>query len=128
MLTKRLKTWLEYPPSRLILGGWLGSVGLVLYGSLSPNLSLNTPVQNSDKVMHILAYAWLAFWPKARFAALYNPLILGLGLILFGLGIEVGQILIPGRMFSLADIAANTLGITMGLIAASSLKSFPKSQ
>jgi VanZ family protein len=39
-----------------------------------------------------------------------------LSMIILGVLLEIGQYFIPGRTFSLMDIAANSLGVILGII------------
>jgi VanZ family protein len=43
---------------------------------------------------------------------------LALGLLLFGGALELAQVVVPGRSMSLADMAANVIGVAVGLFAA----------
>ena len=107
---------------RLIFWGWLLSLGLVGLGSLTPRLNIPDSVPESDKVLHCLAYFWLAFWPGLSFLSLSRIWALALGLIGLGLGLELAQILVPGRYFSFLDFAANSLGVALGLLFAFGLR------
>lgn len=106
---------------QVILWCWMISMGCVLYGSLSPDLSVDIRIQNSDKIMHALAYAWLALGARMSFIPASKSFGLGLFLLGLGLGIELVQSVIPGRFFSWADILANFLGILSGLAVAAGI-------
>jgi VanZ family protein len=45
-----------------------------------------------------------------------------LSMIILGILLEIGQLYVPGRMFSVADITANTLGVILGIFCADYLK------
>ncbi len=51
----------------------------------------------------VIFYAWGALR--------YNVV----ALLLFGVGLEVAQILAPGRQFSLSDLSGNLVGVLIGL-------------
>lgn len=67
-----------------------------------------------DKLDHALAFAVMAFsarlgWPRAR------ALAPALALLALGALIEIVQLGVPGRSSELADLAADGVGITIGL-------------
>lgn len=73
------------------------------------------PSAPSDKVNHLVAFLELTIvtrlaWPNLR-AIWYVPALLG-----FGLSIEIVQANLPYREFSLADVAADGVGILVGLL------------
>ncbi len=75
------------------------------------------PSAPSDKLNHLIAFAELALlarlgWPSVRAA------VLVLALLVFGLGLELGQALTPWRQFSLLDLSADALGLAVGLALA----------
>lgn len=98
-----------------IFWGWVLSLGFILYGSLSPEMQVKTQIENSDKILHALAYTWLAFGARISFIPRSRSVRLGIGLIFLGCAVELGQSLIPGRFFSWADMLANSLGVGLGL-------------
>lgn len=73
------------------------------------------PSAPSDKVNHFIAFLELTIvtrlaWPQLR-TLWYAPALLG-----FGLGIEAVQASLPYRDFSFADVAADGIGILIGLL------------
>lgn len=100
---------------------WLGVgallVALVFYLSLRPQ-PLEEPPPGLDKFEHAVAYGVLMYW----FANLDTPwrgrLRLALGLAGMGVAIECLQGLIGHRVFSVADMMANGLGVLLGWSAA----------
>jgi VanZ family protein len=46
-----------------------------------------------------------------------------LSMIILGILLEIGQLYVPGRMFSVFDIMANTLGVIFGIFFADYLRS-----
>ena len=77
--------------------------------------SYPVPASSSDKVNHLVAFLELTLltrlsWPETR-AWVFAP-----ALLLFGLALECVQAGLPYREFSLADLAADSVGITLGLL------------
>lgn len=95
---------------------WL-LLSLITGLSLTP-LPAVTELGVSDKVLHLTAYLVLfvsldlAHWPRQKL-----PGKLG-GLLFYSALIEVAQSYVPNRFCSLGDLAANLLGLLLGLLAA----------
>lgn len=68
----------------------------------------------SDKLAHLSAYASMALWFAGIYRSSRYAAIL-LGLLLFGVAIEVLQGLGGSRQPEFADVAANLAGIVFGL-------------
>jgi VanZ family protein len=89
----------------------------VVYGSLQPDFGPDVPA-NFDKLEHFSAYLGLSLWftglfTRARFW------IVAAALVAFGLAIEVAQDAMNlGRSAEVLDMAANVLGVTLGLAIA----------
>ena len=103
---------------KTIFWTWLLSLVLVVYGTLSPDIHIDTNVQDSDKILHSLAYTWLAFGGRMSFVPASRTAGLAFGLICLGCALEIGQDFVPGRFFSVTDMAANILGVGLGLVLA----------
>ena len=91
--------------------GWLG-VLTVFIGSMMPGEQVpNLP--GGDKSHHFIAYSSLMFW----FGQLYlrRRFRVALALIAMGVAIEFLQPRLSNRMFDLADILANSIGVAIGL-------------
>ncbi len=70
----------------------------------------------NDKLLHAAAYCALSLLALAGLGlTTADWLPVGLGLFALGLLLECVQIAVPGRGFSLGDVAANTAGIAGGL-------------
>jgi VanZ family protein len=102
---------------RLWLSAGVVLVVLVLYLSLRPEPA-QPPPQGLDKFEHLLAYGVLMFWfahlepvPSGRWR-------LALGLAGMGVAIECLQGLVGHRQFSVADMLANGVGVSVGWLAA----------
>jgi VanZ family protein len=90
---------------------------LVSWLAFAPAAPVVEPFVHLDKLKHVLAFAALSVvagvgWWHARAAALW----LTLGLLAFGVFIELVQSRIPTRDASAADVVADTLGIVLGLV------------
>ncbi|MGF1614763.1 MAG: VanZ family protein [Gammaproteobacteria bacterium] len=91
--------------------GWL-LIATVLFASLAPS-GVPTITPHSDKVGHFLAYFSLTLW----FAQLYRTrprMAWAIGFVVMGALLECLQALTSHRVFSLADMAANTAGVLAG--------------
>jgi VanZ family protein len=98
---------------------WSAGVLLVVIGSLLPADS--SPIKAvdllgiNDKFEHFLAYSVLAFLPAVHERR--NFVILSaLGTVALGIGLEFGQFYSSGRSFEIADMVADALGVSLGLI------------
>ena len=114
-----MRAWLEPRPlkrrSLWLAGGWL-LVAAVVTLSLWPQLPhVDIGFEHLDKLEHTLAYAALMAW----FGFLYQKrshAVLFVLLVALGATLECAQYLLGYRMFELVDLAANTLGVTAGLL------------
>ena len=98
-----------------IVSGWL-LVLAVIYLSLTPKPP-EAPVEFGDKIGHLLAYATLmGWWHQIE----RNGYRLALIFILMGLMLEILQSLGGIRQGDIFDMAANSLGVGLGWIAARS--------
>lgn len=68
---------------------------------------------SADKVHHLWFFA-LLFWIGHHLAALRPAWALALGLMAYGVGMEVAQSLTSSRSASLLDLAADSVGIALG--------------
>ena len=88
------------------------SLLLVAYLSLMP-YDGNLLDDQRDKLAHLIVYAALtvlAYLAYQRVAMLW----LLAALLMYSVGLEVGQYFVPGRFLSLADVIANVLGLLLG--------------
>ena len=88
----------------------------VTWLSLTPRDAL-PEIHMWDKPQHLMAYAVLAICGAVGFLGRRPWLIVGVGLIVLGCGLEVAQAAVPGRDSSIGDAVANTAGIALGLAA-----------
>ena len=96
---------------------------VVMAGTLSPAVWFDSKVEaliwfeNVDKWIHGLSFLFLSVW----FAGLWERNAywrIAVGLMLFGFIVEGCQLLVSYRTADWLDIAANTVGILVGLMAA----------
>jgi len=78
----------------------------LLFLNLNPGVP-SSPVANGDKLAHLMEFVALGFlgW-RLWYYLLPLPFLM-----------EFLQLFVPGRTFSFADMAANLIGFTLGLIA-----------
>ena len=103
---------------------WAVSVATVVCLSLSPTLEMPCDSYNADKVAHLLAYLWLAALPFFAFLTPKSALAGALCMVPLGIGLEFAQHYVPGRSFSVADMAADCLGVMLGIWLARTAKRF----
>jgi len=110
---------------RIFFAIWVAGICLTVWGSLAPGPKLPETGVN-DKVIHLLIYAFLAFIPSFSFRPVRSGLGASLSMIILGVVLEFGQLWTPGRSFEPADMAADTIGVFLGLVLGLfSRKKFP---
>lgn len=92
---------------------WVVMIALVAGLSLIPHL-ITTP-NESDKLLHVLAYSFLMVIPVVLLSSLRAHLITGFLLMLMGVLNEVLQDIIGGRQASVRDALANCVGVVLGI-------------
>jgi len=102
-----------------LAGGWLYAAALV-WLSLSPSPP-DPGFAYGDKLGHFAAYALLMFWFAYLYRGLQVRIAYALLWIAMGIGLEFAQGATSYRSYELADMAANTLGVLAGALAALSL-------
>lgn len=75
-----------------------------------------------DKATHFLAYTVLAVLPIASVERMMMGMILASAMAPLGIAIEFLQLLVPGRSFEVADMAADVVGICCGIAIAITLR------
>lgn len=115
---------LLFPPAPLRIGLFALACGVIAWLSLSPAETLPT-VNLWDKAEHALAYLALGLIGAWAFP---NRLgWLAVGLIAFGVLIEVGQATMGlGRQGDLLDAIANSLGVAIGIGLATAYRRFTR--
>ena len=77
-----------------------------------------------DELNHALAYAVLAVAGGFGFEGWRSLLMVGLGLVVLGAGLELAQSATPGRDGSIQDALANLVGIALGSLALAATNTF----
>ena len=108
-------------PTGLLLSRKLSLTLLVAYALLLAWLSLTpttAPPADYDKLLHFLAYSGFVLlgWPFALAPGSRELVVLVLISALYGLALEAGQSLVPGRVASPGDALANLAGSIGGAI------------
>ena len=104
---------------------WFFSIILISYLSLIPRIQIPYEFSGADKLGHFLAYLWLGILPFFGFARLRVAFTGALLMILLGVGLEFAQSYVPGRSFSIADMAADCAGVVSGIFLAKRIKKRP---
>ncbi len=100
---------------RLILIVWFISIGTVTYLSIIPKIELPFGFKWDDKIHHFLAYLWLSVLPLIGFRRIKIGMTGAVLMIPLGIGLEIAQNFIPGRVFSLFDMTINAIGVLFGI-------------
>lgn len=109
----------------IVQSSWFLSIILVSYLSLIPRIQIPYELSGADKLGHFLAYLWLGILPFFGFARLRVAFIGALLMILLGVGLELAQSYVPGRNFSIADMAADCAGVVSGIFLGKHIKRRP---
>lgn len=97
---------------------WVLSLVAIYLASLSAYV-MPPEKYHFDKLLHFLTYFTISFFPVYLFLnRSWIIIFLAVFLISFGAEIEIAQNNVPGRMFSFADITANSLGVLTGIMFA----------
>lgn len=108
---------LPRPGGALARSGALGVVALVATASLMPNVSVpDSAPGHTDLAIHLamqgaLGFALVWAWPR-------QLVLVGAALAILVVGLEMGQIWIPGRGFAWTDLVTNVLGGGLGALLA----------
>jgi len=93
--------------------GWV-AVCVLIYQSLNPSPPELPQWPLADKLAHFMAYGWIMLW----FGFIYRPekkfLLIGLGLILLGVTLELLQGASGYRSMEVSDACFNALGVLAG--------------
>lgn len=96
---------------------WGALFVLIAVGSLLPAGELPTAPDGLDKVEHFLGYALLSAYAVMLFARMRPQALAALGVIAFGIAVEVAQATwTTDRLGDSADAMANALGALAGLL------------
>lgn len=104
----------------VVLGIWLVWLSLLTAISLasanSVLLQLVSRLPLSDGTLHFLAYTGSSCLPVIAMPTARTALIAGLLMAPLGLVLELVQVVLPGRSTDEWDLAANGLGVAIGLL------------
>jgi VanZ family protein len=100
-----------------LIVGWGGVAGIVVL-SLMPGPPDLIPVEQGDKVEHVLAYGILMFWFAQIYVQHPGRAIAAALLVALGVGLEYVQGWTDYRDFSYSDMAADALGVGLGWLLA----------
>jgi len=110
-LTKHLqyrKVWLSI--------GW-ALILAVVYSTLIPSPpDLMDNISFGDKIGHFVSYAVLMLWFCQLYLGIRHRLLLSLAFILMGITLEFLQGIGGIRMYEVADMIANSMGVIIGAI------------
>ena len=98
--------------------GWF-QIGVVIYLTLTPTPPEVMQFPYGDKISHLLTYTILMLWFCQIYGRLGARLLLALGFIVMGVTLEFLQGMGGVRMFEVADMAANAIGVVLGWMLAS---------
>ncbi len=119
-----MRVEIQANPSRRVRRLWLAVGALLVVAicvlSLMPESAGEdaTRPEGADKVEHVLAYGLLMFWFAHLEPEKQGRIRLAAGITGMGIALECLQGLIGHREFSVADIAANSVGAIAGWAAA----------
>ena len=85
---------------------------VILVLALIPASPVVVTIPHLDKLQHV--FAFVVLWLVGTQARWQPPLALALGLLLFGIGIEVAQSFTSDRDPSTLDVLADAAGIALG--------------
>jgi VanZ family protein len=100
-----------------LLLGWF-AVCMLIYQSLNPSPPELPEWPLSDKAAHFMAYAWIMLWFGFIYRQGRQYLLLGLGLILLGVTLEILQGASGYRSMEVSDASFNSLGVFAGWLLA----------
>lgn len=93
---------------------WL-LVIMVLVLSFMPG-SVSSSIQHVDKLEHLVAFFVLSILLLLAYKFSKPLFTTAIIMALFGMGIEVVQVYIPNRIFSMQDFLADIVGIVLALL------------
>ena len=96
---------------------WIAvGIALILFVTITSIITIPAPMKVfmlKDKVVHTLAYAGLMVWFSQIYRHDLTRLLLAVGLVLMGVGIEYLQGMTTSRQFDVMDMVANTSGVVL---------------
>ena len=122
---------------------WLASILMVVLLDICTwfafkDMSGVATFEGGDKLLHILAFFVISIvghlslcfdlFPKKRHPALWIFGVNGLACMGYGVFIELVQMFLSHRSSSSADLAADAIGVLMGMLTVIFLKLYPRSE
>lgn len=95
---------------------WVGALAVVAWLSLQPQAEFPVDFWNADKLYHAGAYFVLGMLGMLGFPSQRGKVCAAVLTVTLGIGIELLQGSVPGRMPSVADGVANTVGVVMAWV------------
>jgi len=95
-------------------------VAAIIWLSVTPSPP-QIDVQEGDKLGHLVAYGGVMFWFGLLYAGLRTRLAYAAGFVAMGVALEFVQRGLGYRSFELADMAADAVGVLLGLVVAALL-------
>ena len=105
---------------------FIGLVAVIALSLLSHEITPETGMW--DKLNHALAYGVLAVLGGSGFKGWRSLLMVGIGLVVLGAGLELAQSVIPDRTGSTYDVLANIVGVAFGSVATVGTNTFLRDQ
>ena len=100
----------------LWLSIWLLMISAVAVGSLMPAQDLPPLFPQADKLEHLLGYGILGSWSALLFSRQRSLLRAAIGLIAYGIAIEIAQALFTTtRQAEFSDALADAFGVALGM-------------
>lgn len=93
-------------------------IAIVIILSLMPNPPDPLSFEQSDKLSHFLAYGWLMLWFCQLYSGAARRWGWALAFVTLGVGLEFLQSLTPDRTYEVLDMAANSGGVLLGWLLA----------
>jgi VanZ family protein len=105
---------------------WLFGLLAVVIASLIPQAGLSETETGfgRDKLVRVIAFLLLSFYPAAFFSSIRLGLIISTFMAPLGFLLEVFQKYVPGRNFSPEDMIANNIGAIVGIFLALVIRFF----
>lgn len=105
---------------------WLGGLLAMIIASLVPQAGLSEMETGfgRDKVVRVITFLFLSFYPAAFFPSIRMGLIVSTFIAPLGFLLEVFQKYVPGRNFSPEDMIANNIGAIIGIFLALGIRFF----
>ncbi len=111
----------------IALYGWAAMMSVIAALSLWPQ-GVVSDAHHLDKIGHFVAYAALAFVPGLFAKSTRRAIFIALVICIIGIGLEGAQALLPARVPSLLDLAANVTGGIFGTLAGVIARPYLKSR